>query len=94
MIVVDGESKEVKYVRTFKRIPEEQRWDPNNLEWITVVPWNRGGDGVKKGGGGKGRGKKGVEKREWKKGSGKKKVEKGKWKKEKVEKGKWKKGKG
>ena len=43
LIVVDGESKEVKYVRTVKRIPEEQRWDPNNLEWITVVPWNRGG---------------------------------------------------
>ena len=42
LIVVDGESKEVKYVRTVKRIPEEQRWDPNNLEWITMVPWNRG----------------------------------------------------
>ena len=40
---MDGESKEVKCVRTVKRIPEEQRWDPNNLEWITVVPWNRGG---------------------------------------------------
>ena len=40
---MDGESKEVKYFRTVKRIPEEQRWDPNNLEWITVVPWNRGG---------------------------------------------------
>ena len=38
LIAVDGESKEVKYVRTVKRIPEEQRWDPNNLEWITVVP--------------------------------------------------------
>ena len=37
LIVVDGESKEVKCVRTVKRIPEEQRWDPNNLEWITVV---------------------------------------------------------
>ena len=43
LIAVDGESKELKYVRTVKRIPEEQRWDPNNLEWITVVPWNRGG---------------------------------------------------
>ena len=43
LIVVDGESKEVKYVRTVKRIPEEQWWDPNNLELITVVPWNRGG---------------------------------------------------
>ena len=40
---MDGESKEVKYVRTVKRIPEEQRRDVNNLEWITVVPWNRSG---------------------------------------------------
>ena len=31
LIVVDGERKEVKYVRTVKRILEEQRWDPNNL---------------------------------------------------------------
>ena len=32
LIVVDVESKEVKYVRTVQRIPEEQRWDPNNME--------------------------------------------------------------
>ena len=38
LIVVGGKSKEMKYVRTVKRIPEEQRWDPSNLEWITVVP--------------------------------------------------------
>ena len=43
LIVVDGDSKELKYVRTVKRVPEEQRWDPNNMEWITMVPWNRGG---------------------------------------------------
>ena len=36
------ESKEVKYVRTVKRIPEEQRWDAKNFEWISVVAWNRG----------------------------------------------------
>ena len=42
LIKVDSESKEIKYVRTVKRIPEEQRWDSNNLEWITMVPWNRG----------------------------------------------------
>ena len=23
------------------RIPEEQQWDTDNLEWITVVPWRR-----------------------------------------------------
>ena len=35
------ESREVKYVRTVKRILEEQRWDANNLKWVTLVPWNR-----------------------------------------------------
>ena len=42
LIVADCESMEVKYVRTVKRIPEEQRWDAKNLEWISVLPWNRG----------------------------------------------------
>ena len=42
LIVADCESKEVTYVRTVKRIPEEQRWDAKNLERISVVPWNRG----------------------------------------------------
>ena len=42
LIVADCELKEVKYVRTAKRILEEQRWDAKNLEWIPVVPWNRG----------------------------------------------------
>ena len=42
LIVVDGETKEIKYVRTVKRIPEEQRWDAGNLEWVMGVPWNRG----------------------------------------------------
>ena len=43
LIVVDEESKELKYVRTVKRVPEEQRWNPDNLEWVTMVPWNKGG---------------------------------------------------
>ena len=42
LIVVDGETKEIKYVRTVKRVPEEQRWGAGNLEWVTGVPWNRG----------------------------------------------------
>ena len=29
-------------VRIVKRIPEEQRWDAKNLEWISDVSWNRG----------------------------------------------------
>ena len=41
LIVMDGENKEIKFVKTAKRTLEEQRWDQNNLEWITVVPWNR-----------------------------------------------------
>ena len=40
LIIIDGETKELKYVRTAKRVPEEQRWDSNNLEWISIVPWN------------------------------------------------------
>ena len=42
LIVIDETSKERKYVRTVKRVPEEQRWNPNDLEWITMVPWNKG----------------------------------------------------
>ena len=42
IVLVDGESRELKYVRTVRRIPEQERWDPANLEWVTMVPWNRG----------------------------------------------------
>jgi hypothetical protein len=42
LIVVDSESKQVKNVRTVKRVLEEQRWDANNLEWVSTVPWNKG----------------------------------------------------
>ena len=42
LIVIDETSKELKYVRTVKRVPEEQRWNPDSLEWVTMVPWNRG----------------------------------------------------
>ena len=42
IMVVDGESRELKYVRTVRRIPEQERWEPANLEWVTMVPWNRG----------------------------------------------------
>ncbi len=44
IVVVDSESRELKYVRTVRRIPEQERWDPANLEWVTMVPWNRGKD--------------------------------------------------
>lgn len=44
LIVVDQETKQVNYVRTVRRIPEEQRWSAANLEWVMAVPWNRGQD--------------------------------------------------
>ena len=27
--------------RSIKRIPKEERWSKDNLEWVTRVPWNR-----------------------------------------------------
>ena len=42
LIIIDETSKELKYVRTVRRVPEEQRWDSNNLQWVTMVPWNKG----------------------------------------------------
>ena len=40
LIVADGESKELKYVRAVKRILEEQRWLADILEWRSATPWN------------------------------------------------------
>ena len=42
VIVVDESSKAVKYVRTVRRVPEEQRWSSDNLAWVQSVPWNMG----------------------------------------------------
>ena len=42
LIIVDQDTKDIKYVRSVGRVPEEQRWLANNLEWVTMVPWNRG----------------------------------------------------
>ena len=44
LIVVDSETKAIKYVRTARRIPEEERWQVENLEWVQRVPWNTGAD--------------------------------------------------
>ena len=41
LIAVDGESKEVKHVRTVSASRRSN--GGTHLEWITVVPWNRGG---------------------------------------------------
>ena len=42
LIIVDQEKKDIKYVRTVRRVPLEQRWSADNLEWVRGVPWNRG----------------------------------------------------
>ena len=42
LIIIDQGTKELKHVRTVRRIPEEQRWSADNLDWVTVVPWNTG----------------------------------------------------
>ena len=44
LIVIDEGSKEVKYVRTVRRIPEADRWNAKNLELVAMVPWNKGKD--------------------------------------------------
>ena len=42
LIIVDQETKDIMYVRTVRRVPLEQRWSADNLEWVRGVPWNRG----------------------------------------------------
>ena len=42
LVVVDQETRDIKYVRTVRRVPEEQRWSADNLEWVRAVPWNMG----------------------------------------------------
>ena len=31
-------------VRSVRRIPEEERWKPENKDWVRHVPWNKSGD--------------------------------------------------
>ena len=42
LIIVDQDTKMLKYVRTVRRMPGNQRWVPPNVAWVGVVPWNRG----------------------------------------------------
>jgi hypothetical protein len=42
LIIVDQETQDIKYVRTVRRVPEEQRWSADNLAWVQAVPWNTG----------------------------------------------------
>lgn len=42
LVVADEETKDIKYTRTVKRVPEEMRWSPGSFEWVARVPWNRG----------------------------------------------------
>ena len=36
--------QKIKYTRMARRVPEEQRWDEKNLEWVRAVPWNLGAE--------------------------------------------------
>ena len=35
----------LKSVRSVRRIPVEERWSEDSLDWVKKVPWNRGEDG-------------------------------------------------
>ena len=40
LTVIDMEAKNIKYVRAARRVPEEERWQVDNLELAKGVPWN------------------------------------------------------
>ena len=40
--MVDEESKKIKYVRIARRIPEEERWHADDLEWVQGADGPRG----------------------------------------------------
>ena len=42
LIILDFETEKIEYVRTVRRVPEEQRWNKEYLGKVAVVPWNRG----------------------------------------------------
>jgi hypothetical protein len=42
MVIMDEETKTVKFTRTVRRVPEEERWQVENLTWVRAVPWNLG----------------------------------------------------
>ena len=42
VMILDHDTKVLKFVRTVRRVPENQRWDSANLAWVDMVPWNRG----------------------------------------------------
>ena len=42
LIIADRDTNGLKYVRTVRRVPLEQRWSVHNLECVRAVPWNRG----------------------------------------------------
>ena len=49
-VIIATDEKTIKVVRTVKRVPEEERWVVDNLEWVQHVPWNMGvGDKEKDG---------------------------------------------
>ena len=44
LIVASQVDQNIKYTRTARRVPEEERWSMKNLDWVRAVPWNLGED--------------------------------------------------
>ena len=42
IIIMDMETEKIKYTRTARRVPEEDRWSLSNVDLVKVVPWNFG----------------------------------------------------
>ena len=43
-VIISNDAGEVKYIRSVRRVPVEERWDVTSLAWVRHVPWNLGKD--------------------------------------------------
>lgn len=41
-IIIASEYKTIKFARTVRRVPEQERWKVENLDWVQQLPWNLG----------------------------------------------------
>ena len=41
-VIVASDTGDVKWARTVKRVPIQDRWQASNLEWVKYFPWNLG----------------------------------------------------
>ena len=42
LYIANEQDKKIKLARTARRVPEEQRWQGEQLDWVQFVPWNLG----------------------------------------------------